>query len=132
MNSINEQSLHSHVQIIGWLRIISAVFYGLLGVGIAAFLFVIGVYASSEAGDPTAFLALLIGAIVMALVLLPWALLCLLAGVGLLRRRAWGRYLALVVGALDLFNFPLGTLLGVYSLYILLQKSADAYFVGGV
>lgn len=129
---MNEQGLHTHVQIIGWLRLLSAAFYGALGVGLAIFLLAVGVFASTEAGDPAILLGTLVLSLVFAVIMLPWALLCLLAGIGLLRRRAWGRYLALVVGVLDLFNFPLGTLLGIYSLYVLLQRSADAYFVGGV
>lgn len=132
MTSMNEQSLHTHVQIIAWLRIIVAAIYGVLGVGLAIFLLAVGVFASSEASDPAIFLGTLILSLLFAAIMLPWALLCLLAGIGLLRRRTWGRYLALVVGVLDLFNFPFGTLLGIYSLYILLQKSADAYFVSGV
>jgi hypothetical protein len=50
------------------------------------------------------------------------------AGYGLLRRRAWGRILALVVGFLGLVDFPLGTAIGIYTFWVLLQDSAADYF----
>jgi hypothetical protein len=50
------------------------------------------------------------------------------AGFGLLKRKNWGRILAIIVGLLSIANFPLGTALGVYTAYILLQDTAPAYF----
>jgi hypothetical protein len=38
---------------------------------------------------------------------------------GLVTRRPWGRTLAIVVAVLALFNFPLGTALGIYTLYVM-------------
>ena len=52
----------------------------------------------------------------------------LLAGYGLLKRASWGRVLAIVVGVLGLFNFPVGTVIGIYSLWVLLQNAATDYF----
>ena len=52
------------------------------------------------------------------------------AGYGLLKRKQWGRILALIVGILDLFSVPLGTLLGLYTLFVLLQEEAEPYFGG--
>ena len=52
----------------------------------------------------------------------------LLAGYGLLKQRQWGRVVAIVVGALNLFAFPLGTALGVYTLVVLLHGDADRIF----
>jgi hypothetical protein len=36
--------------------------------------------------------------------------------------------LAIVVGILNLANVPLGTALGAYTLYVLLQEQADGLF----
>jgi hypothetical protein len=62
--------------------------------------------------------------IFMAVLALPG----LLAGIGLLKRKNWGRVLAIVVSFLNLLNFPLGTLLGGYSLWVLFQEAAGTYF----
>jgi hypothetical protein len=52
----------------------------------------------------------------------------MVAGYGLLRRKAWGNILAMVVGFLGLVNFPLGTAIGIYTFWVLLQDSAADYF----
>jgi hypothetical protein len=48
-----------------------------------------------------------------------------LAGWGLLDRRPWARTLAIVLGVLALFDFPLGTALGVYTLWVLASSNAE-------
>ncbi|HKN33768.1 MAG TPA: zinc ribbon domain-containing protein [Terriglobales bacterium] len=49
----------------------------------------------------------------------------LIAGWGLLQREPWGRILTLVVGFISLFNIPIGTALGVYTLWVLLPARSD-------
>jgi predicted nucleic acid-binding Zn ribbon protein len=48
-----------------------------------------------------------------------------IAGWGLLQREPWARILALVVGFISLFNIPLGTVLGIYTLWVLLPAQSD-------
>jgi hypothetical protein len=55
----------------------------------------------------------------------------LFAGFGLLRRRPWARVLALVLGTLELFHVPLGTVIGGYTLYVLLQDATRLHFDEG-
>ena len=50
---------------------------------------------------------------------------------GLLRRASWSRPLALVVGFFDMMCFPLGTILGLYTFWVLLQDNAAAFFERG-
>jgi len=52
----------------------------------------------------------------------------IIAGVGLIKRKEWGRILALVVSFLNLIWFPLGTALGVYSIIILLNDESVKIF----
>jgi hypothetical protein len=47
------------------------------------------------------------------------------AGSGLLDRRPWARGLALVLGCLALIDFPFGTALGIYTLWVLFSPGAD-------
>ena len=53
----------------------------------------------------------------------------LAAGYGLLKRRPWARMLTLVLGILNLVNIPVGTAMGVYTLWVLLDDRAADYFV---
>jgi hypothetical protein len=48
-----------------------------------------------------------------------------IAGWGLLQREPWARVVALVVGFISLFNVPLGTVLGIYTLWVLLPAQSD-------
>jgi len=52
----------------------------------------------------------------------------ILAGYGLLKRRSWARGLAVALGVLNLFNVPLGTVIGAYTLFVLLQDDAAEAF----
>lgn len=52
----------------------------------------------------------------------------LLAGWGLLNRERWGRVLALVLGFLALIHPPLGTALGIYTLWVLLPAHSEAEY----
>ncbi len=51
--------------------------------------------------------------------------LSFLAGVGLLTKQAWARILALVVGCVSLLNVPLGTALGIYTIWVLLGENGE-------
>ena len=130
MNSINEQDLHTHVQILGWLRIIGAGLMAAIGLGLLLFLAGIGMFAAADSGEAAPFWVLSMVALCSGGLMVVLALPSLLAGIGLLRRKEWGRILALIVAVFDLFNFPIGTLIAAYSFYVLLQNSATPYFAG--
>jgi hypothetical protein len=48
-----------------------------------------------------------------------------IAGWGLLQREPWARALTLVIAFISLFNVPLGTALGIYTLWVLLPAQSD-------
>jgi hypothetical protein len=52
----------------------------------------------------------------------------LIGGIGLLSFQTWARYLVIVVAALGCLNIPIGTLKGVYSLWVLLQEDTIKLF----
>ena len=45
----------------------------------------------------------------------------IIGGIGLYHRKNWARILILIVSAIDLFNVPIGTALGIYSIWVLVQ-----------
>ena len=56
------------------------------------------------------------------------AILCLAGGWGLLQRETWARPLVLVLGIISLLNVPLGTALGIYTLWVFIPaQSAQEY-----
>jgi hypothetical protein len=48
----------------------------------------------------------------------------ILGGLGLYNRQNWGRLLILVLGVLFLFRIPFGTVLGIYTLWVLTKPEA--------
>jgi len=63
----------------------------------------------------------------------------IIGGWGLMNFRPWARILVIILSVLHLFNFPFGTALGVYGLWVLLgdpgrlafQTPAQAYVAPG-
>jgi hypothetical protein len=49
----------------------------------------------------------------------------IIAGWGLLDRQSWARLLAIILGFLSLLHFPLGTALGIYTLWVLLPGYSE-------
>ena len=116
-----------HIAILGMLHIACGALLFIIGLFAFAFFAGIGIFS----GDPKALGILgligILGAIFMSVFALPG----ILAGVGLLRRREWGRILALVVGFISLVDIPIGTALGVYTIWVLIDDDIIKAFDGG-
>jgi phosphatidylserine synthase len=50
------------------------------------------------------------------------------AGIGLLTIQPWARLLAIITGVVELISFPIGTALGVYSLWVLLPQISETEY----
>jgi len=50
------------------------------------------------------------------------------AGVGLLSFKSWARILTIIISVLSCFNIPVGTLVGVYSIWVLMQTETVKLF----
>ena len=58
------------------------------------------------------------------------AVLGFLAGWGLLNYRPWARMLAMILGIIALIHVPLGTALGIYTLWVLLPSESEREYRG--
>jgi len=113
-----------HITLVGVLHIVRGVLVLLLG--LAAFALLTGIGLITE--DPTAFGILGFIGTVAASVMFLLAVPSIVAGIGVLQRREWGRVIAIIVGAVSLLDFPLGTALGVYTLWLLMDNEARELF----
>jgi hypothetical protein len=52
----------------------------------------------------------------------------IIGAIGVLKRKEWGRIVLLVVSFFNLLRIPLGTILGVYSIWVLLNDEIIAIF----
>jgi hypothetical protein len=127
--------MREHVRILGIIHIV----LGALGLLVALVLLAIFGLGGAAAGaaaaqnDPDALVALpIIGAIGIGIFLLIAVLTIpgLIAGVGLLKLRPWARILTIVLSAMNLLSIPIGTALGVYGLWVLLNKETETLFTG--
>lgn len=124
MNQMDERQLSQHVMILGWLYIVSSTIF----LAVAAFIFFLLTGIGAVSGEPEALAILSVVATSLGAFLTILSLPGIAAGIGLLRRKIWGRVLAIVVGILNLINVPIGTLIGIYTLWVLLQDVAVDYF----
>jgi hypothetical protein len=77
-------------------------------------------------GPVRLFLAPFLSAI--GLIISGFAIAGLIAGWGLMAHRPWARMLAIVLGCISLIHFPLGTALGIYTLWVLVPAGADTEY----
>lgn len=125
--------MDTHVKILGILHIV----FGALG--LLAGLFVMALFggiaglvgAFGNGGESIIAIPILggIGALVL-IACLVLSLPGLIAGIGLVKYRPWARVLTIILSVLNLFNFPFGTALGVYGLWVLLSTDTQRLFNG--
>ena len=124
--------MERHVTILGAFHIA----FGALGLLAALAILVIfggvtGLIGLGAASDPDALLAVpiigLIGTVLM-LAAVTLSLPGIAAGFGLMNYRPWARLLTVVLSLLHLFNFPFGSALGAYGLWVLLSEEGRVLF----
>ena len=126
MKQTDFKDLDKHITILGWLHL--ALNLLTLFVGVIVFFILIGAGLLASDGEAMSILSV-VGTFVLG-VLVVISIPGILAGWGLLKRKSWARILALVIGFLSLMNFPLGTVLGVYTIWALLaHEEASNYFL---
>lgn len=124
MNRFNEQELQLHISILGWLHIVVNAFFLVL----AAFAFVLLPAVGTVIDDPQGVVIFSLLGTAFGVLMLVLGLPGIVAGYGLLKRKSWARFLALVLGVVGLVNFPVGTVIGVYTILVLWPQPANEYF----
>lgn len=119
-----------HVKILGILHIV----FGAMGVfGAIIVLLIFGgisaiVGMSDRSSDVPAPILGIIGGFVFILVL-ALSLPALIIGIGLLQFKPWARIGGIILSALDLLSIPpFGTALGIYGLWVLLNRETEQMF----
>ncbi|GJM42682.1 MAG: hypothetical protein DHS20C20_29640 [Ardenticatenaceae bacterium] len=120
------KDLEKHVTVLGWLHLGLNILT--LFIGVLVFFILIGAGLLSGDGEAMSVLAV-VGTFVLGILVLV-SIPGIITGWGLLKRKSWSRLLALVIGFLSLMNVPFGTLLGVYTFWVLLaHDEASDYFI---
>jgi hypothetical protein len=118
--------MERHITVVGILHIAYSVVGILIGLTLFTFLTGIGIFT----GDDVALTVLTLVATFLAGLFLIGSIPGVIGGIFLLQRREWARILVIIVSFFDLLHVPLGTLLGAYSLWVLLNADVVAAFQG--
>ncbi|HVT03282.1 MAG TPA: hypothetical protein VHL58_07880 [Thermoanaerobaculia bacterium] len=116
--------MEKHVTVLG----VVYVALGILGCLAALLVFVVIAGGGLISGDSTAIGITASIATVIAGFLFLLSVPTIIGGVGLLRRAPWSRMLVMILGVMNLINVPIGTAVGIYSLWVLLNDSVTPMF----
>lgn len=122
-------NMATHVKILAWFNVA----LGILGIlaGFAVFGGAVVVteifhYAVEDAGIPVELLQ--IAAVVVSVIVMVISLPCIIVGFGLINLRPWARILGIVLAAINLLHFPLGTAISLYAFWVLLKPETEVLF----
>lgn len=122
---MEDSKMKKHVTVVGAIHI----GFGILGLMLAAATFIVFSFLIGMVGNEDVPIAIFrVLRISVPLLFGFMSTLGLVGGIGLLTHQAWARYLVIVVAALGCLNIPIGTLKGVYSLWVLLQDETIKLF----
>ena len=116
--------MERHINVVAALQI----GYSILGLIIAGAFFAFFHLLGDFVDDQEANFVLGIIANVIMLITLIFSFPGILAGIGLFKRKEWARILTLILSVLNLISFPIGTAVGVYSIWALVQpENVEAF-----
>jgi hypothetical protein len=122
---MEDSKMKKHVTVVGAIQI----GFGVLGlIGAVAAFFALNFARSQVGGDDVASSVLRLLSISVPVLIAFLSTLGLVGGIGLFTYQPWARYLVIVVSALGCLNIPIGTLKGVYFLWVLLQDETIKLF----
>jgi len=109
--------MEKHVNVVAALQIGLSILTMITGVIIYVIFFLVGDFAEEQ--EAKFVLSIIANVLIIFFVVL--SIPGIIAGIGLFKRKEWARILTLIISVLELFNFPLGTAVGVYSIWALVQ-----------
>jgi len=116
--------MEKHINIVAALQIGLSIFNLLVAFLIFTVLKLVGGFVD----DANATTILSIIADVLAVVFIVISVPGILAGMGLYKRKEWARILTLILSIIEIFSFPFGTAIGIYSIWALIQPETIAAF----
>jgi len=120
-----ESKMKKHVTIVGVIHI----GFGVLGlIGALTIFFALHFARGFVSNEEVPRMVLTILGLSLPLLIGFMSTLGLVGGIGLIAYKNWARYLVIIVAALGCLNIPIGTLKGVYSLWVLLQDETIKLF----
>jgi hypothetical protein len=121
-------NMQKHITIVGALRI----GYACVGFILACLVLMLtigpGILAQCLDGSEEALVILTVIGLPIALFVIMLSLIDIIGGIGVLKHKNWARYLIMIRSVLGLFNFPIGTALGIYCIWVLAHDETARLF----
>lgn len=114
--------MRKDILLLGALHIAASLFYIFAASGIILVLYGVGSLFAPGINYPSLSTMLMV---VLAIALSLFALPGIVGGIGLIRKWEWSEMLVLILGCLNLVLLPLGTVLGIYTIYVLMKTYPD-------
>lgn len=121
--------MENHKKILGILYIVSGALTMLVIFGISLLATTIMALVAHETDPGDAAIVELVARIIQVLpfiIMIFFAIPSMIAGIGLLYKQSWAMILALILGCFKLFSFPIGTALGVYTIWVYAEDNKQA------
>jgi hypothetical protein len=116
--------MEKHINVVAALQIGLSIFNLLIAFLIFTVLKLVGGFVDEPEGG----MVLSIIADVLAIVFIVISVPGILAGLGLYKRKEWARILTLILSIIEIFSFPFGTAIGIYSIWALIQPETVSAF----
>ena len=122
---MENRNMKQHVSFVGALHI----GFGILGVVGALAVYITFNFAGGFVEqEPVAEQVLNFLGGTLSLLILFFACLGIIGGIGLFTYKPWARILVMIVSAINCLNIPIGTAKGVYSIWVLMQRETIEMF----
>ena len=116
--------MERHINVVAALQI----GYSILGLAIGVILFTLFHFIGDFVDEHEAEFVLSIIANILITMFAILSIPGIIAGIGLFKRKEWARILTLILSVLHLLSFPIGTAVGVYSIWALVQpENVEAF-----
>lgn len=115
--------METHVKIVGWLWILNGILSVLMFIGGLAAINWPGVIPGAQDS--------LLASFGVLCFFLPGIVAYIVAGYGMLNYKNWARILAIVLAILNLILFPIGTVIGIYTIWVGFKDETKALFATG-
>jgi hypothetical protein len=126
--------MSDHLKIVGVLYIVIGSFALILGIFLLLGCFFINtiphpMFYNSAEFNP--FSILFFACLFMSILTILFALIDLIGGINLLKKREWARILIIVMAILKFFKIPVGTAIGIYTIWVLTHLDTKKFFEKG-
>jgi len=115
--------MNTHVKVVGWLWIANGV--------LSILMTIIGLAVINWPGVILSLRDSLLASFGALCFFLPGIVAYIVSGYGLLNYKSWARILAIILAILNLILFPIGTLIGIYTLWVMFNDETKALFETG-